>query len=419
MRVNFSARANQQPEPLCLLEVPSERLRIRDLELTARSRFNLKGPLLIVSLRGPTLERYILSSDEDLARLHTDRSFQIGRRHPNQRPMVQVQTLEGFLETASPRRNAEAIKRVVLQTHISNQASVPFSEKAVSQDLETLIGELRRLRISEHLISQIRHNAVTHWATNLVDSEMIVEEDSQISSYQSVLGKGRKVTGGFADQSSIGSIASQNSSFFSQASDRERSTKSSNRSKMSIENSLGNSMEMKQMFQKMDFAGHYSVHSDLLNWQLESIAKVSGQDSDSDSFEFDEDVDKSVRVSTSDSRGSRRGLLSRSILNESRPEDRLRKSKQLSSGIRMGTRSRRDADRGGDRPLGTFKKQKPKAEEVEEMEYVEEGSELSSGLGHKSFGRLSKRAPQTKADSSTSERQKKLGSNFSSKRTKK
>jgi hypothetical protein len=209
--------------------------------------------------------------------------------------MVEVETLESFLEREDPEENAEAIKKVVLHAHLSRQHGHPHHHDVITKDLQILISELRRLDVHESLIAQVRNRIANHWATNLMSTDMQTEEDSYASNFQSKLGKGRKVRGGFADQSSIISDSEQDNSFFSQASQKERPTKSTNHSQMSIEDAE----EMKEMLPGIELIGQRSMNSDVLNWQLEPINALSRENSNDDTSDFYDEKHFEEEVSVS------------------------------------------------------------------------------------------------------------------------
>jgi hypothetical protein len=296
MRIKLPIRSHSDPKSPVILDVPRENLSLRGLEEAARSRFKLDSPLLVASYLGADRERYILSSEEDFARLYDDISSSSGN-FQTPKFMVEIETLESFLQRENHAENAEAIKKVILQTHLDKHPLVPPSQEAILKDLEIVESELQRLKLPEPLINQIRNRIVNHWAKHRVTTDMEIEDDSYASNFQSKLGKGRKMRGGFADQSSIVSESNEDNSFFSQVSNKELSTESSSNSQMSIEDAE----EMKQMFHGMEFNGHRSMNSDILNWQLEPIMPLSREYSQEDTSEFYDERSKTLDSSSKNS----------------------------------------------------------------------------------------------------------------------
>lgn len=381
MRIKLPLRSHGDSKSPVTLDVPREHLSLRGLEEVARSRFKLDSPLLIASYIGPDHERYILSSEEDFGRLYEDLESSGSRLTP--RFMVEIETLESFLQRENAEDNAEAIKKVILQTHLDRHTPLPPTQEIILRDLDTLESEMRRLKLDECLIGQVRNRIVNHWARHRVTTDMEIEDDSCHSNFQSKLGKGRKIRGGFADQSSIVSDSNEDVSFFSQASHKELSTESSSHSQMSVEDAE----EMKQMFHGMEFNGQRSMHSDLLNWQLEPIMPLSREYSQEDTSEFYEERSRTLESSlkVSDSKSSQLGSHENSKV-LAKPDPHLNLPNQLSQNVMVPDQSAVQSVYTQERTQ-TFTKQKGL---VGKEDYSLEGSVVSNDFDLKNAKKLPK-----------------------------
>lgn len=258
---------------------------LRSLEETARLQFKLDSPLIIASYIGLDRERYILSTDDDVSRLFDEVSTATGSTRSTPKCQIEVETLEDFLKREKPEENAEAIKKVIHQTQLRmHPVDTNVNNDDFANDLQEVLGELQRLKLKENLIGQIRNRIVNHWAKNREMSELVLEEDSQTSNFQTILGKGRKVKGNFGDQSSINSDTHTDSSFISKISQKEMTTGSTNNSQMSTEDAE----DMHNWFNDSELRGQRSIDSAHLNWKLDldPIHPLSRDHSHDDSSEI-------------------------------------------------------------------------------------------------------------------------------------
>lgn len=281
-----------------------ERLSIRGLEETARTRFQLDSPLIIASYLGPDNERYILSNDDDISRLYDE--AEAPRANGTAKVTVELETLEDFLRRENSEDNAGVIKKVVQELHLERH---PLDANANEGDfgagLEGVLTELRRLGLKDRLVGQIRNRIVNFWARNRLVSGLRTEEDSG-SALQSKLVTGRRMHGGFADQSSIDSESHEDSSFMSQASRKEEVLAGAGRQVAAPEEEE----EGTDLLELDDPRGQRSVDSDILNWHLEPIMplSLSRQHSHDDSDDVTIDVSAGLSRHHEVSRDAKRAL---------------------------------------------------------------------------------------------------------------